>query len=226
MGTKTRMPSDERQKLIITRVRELFAHKGLEGATTRELAQAAGVSEGLLFKHFPSKEAIHRAMLDSIEAKLPDTIRESLSSEPSTSNLIMIIHNLVSILLTDHPDELDDITRIYLRSLAGDGEFAHLVLAKPQGLLIPNLEKNIQAALASGDIVDSPVPIHLRAWFVDRLTFIFMADLLPPRPVIDYGIARTDLVREIVWFLLRGIGLKEEVIRSHYTEGSPVLPEC
>ncbi len=225
MGTKTRMPSDERQKLIITRVRELFAHKGLEGATTRELAQAAGISEGLLFKHFPNKEAIHRAMLASIEAKLPDKIRENLSSEPSTSNLIMIIHNLVSTLLSDHPDELDDITRIYLRSLAGDGEFAHLVLSKPQRLLIPNLEKNIQAAVASGDIVDSPVPLHLRAWFADRLTFILMADLLPPTPVIDYGIARKELVREIVWFLLRGIGLKEEVIRRYYTEDFQALPD-
>lgn len=46
------MSFDERQKLIIMRVREVFASKGLEGATTRELAKAAGVSEGLLFTLF------------------------------------------------------------------------------------------------------------------------------------------------------------------------------
>ena len=40
------MSREERRKLILIKVRELFAQKGLQGATTRELAQAAGISEG------------------------------------------------------------------------------------------------------------------------------------------------------------------------------------
>lgn len=212
-----RLPFDERKKLIIAQVRELFAHKGLEGATTRELAQAAGVSEGLLFKHFPNKDALYRAMLDSIGTDLPDTIHKSLALEPSTQTLVRIVHTLVSALLSTHPDELDDITRIYLRSLAGDGEFAHFVFTKPHDHLIPKFEENIRAAIATGDIEDSPVPHHLRAWFTDRLAFILMADLLPAKPAVDYGLARGELVKEVVWFLLRGIGLKEEAIRRYYS---------
>ncbi len=36
----------------------LFAHKGYEGTTTKDLAQRAGVAEGTLFRHFPNKKAI------------------------------------------------------------------------------------------------------------------------------------------------------------------------
>lgn len=217
MGTQPRMPFDERRKLIITRVRELFAHKGLEGATSRELAQAAGVSEGLLFKHFPNKEALFLAMLESLEASLPDNIQKSLSLEPSTSPLILIVHTLVTELLSLHSEEFNDITRIYLRSLAGDGEFAHVALRKARERLIPKIEENIKAAEASGDIDESLVPYRMRAWFVDRLAFVLLVDLLPPVPAVDYRIPRGELVREAVRFLLRGIGLKEEVIRRLYT---------
>ncbi len=216
MGTHPRMSFDARRRLIIARVRELFAHKGFEGATTRELAQAAGVSEGLLFKHFPNKEALFLAMLESLEANLPDNIRKSLSLEPSTPTLIRIVHTLVTELLSLHSEEFNDMTRIYLRSLAGDGEFAQVVLRKPREHLIPKIEENIKAAKASGDIEESLVPYRMRAWFVDRLAFILMVDLLPPVPAVDYDIPRDELVREAVRFLLRGIGLKEEVIRRLY----------
>jgi AcrR family transcriptional regulator len=37
---------------------KLFAAKGFDGTTTRELAEAAGVAEGTLFRHFENKKAI------------------------------------------------------------------------------------------------------------------------------------------------------------------------
>ncbi|MBI5853864.1 MAG: helix-turn-helix transcriptional regulator, partial [Nitrospirae bacterium] len=41
----------------------LFASKGFKGTTTREIAQRAGISEALLFKHFPTKRALYGAIL-------------------------------------------------------------------------------------------------------------------------------------------------------------------
>lgn len=37
---------------------KLFAEHGFDGTTTRDLAQAAGVAEGTLFRHFANKKAI------------------------------------------------------------------------------------------------------------------------------------------------------------------------
>ena len=43
---------------ILQAAQRLFARQGYGGTTTRDLAQAAGVAEGTLFRHFESKKAI------------------------------------------------------------------------------------------------------------------------------------------------------------------------
>jgi AcrR family transcriptional regulator len=216
MKAKGRMSREERRKLILIRVRELFAHKGLHGATTRELAQSAGISEGLLFKIFPNKEALYHAMLALFSDNMSEKTKKIMSLKPSTSTLVLTVHFLVSELISVSLAERDDFIRLYLRSLAGDGEFARRVLEETDRQLIPMLRANIKASIASGDILDSPVPHHLRAWFTDRLPFVIMTDFVPATPVLDYGISREKLIKHVVWFLLRGIGLKEESIRRHY----------
>ncbi|QSV53954.1 MAG: TetR/AcrR family transcriptional regulator [Dolichospermum sp. UKL201] len=53
-------PSSETQTRtrILQAAQRLFAAKGFEGTTTRDLAQTAGVAEGTLFRHFANKKAI------------------------------------------------------------------------------------------------------------------------------------------------------------------------
>lgn len=43
---------------ILQAAQRLFAAQGFDGTTTRDLAAAAGVAEGTLFRHFPNKKAI------------------------------------------------------------------------------------------------------------------------------------------------------------------------
>jgi AcrR family transcriptional regulator len=42
----------------------LFSERGFRGTTTREIAQAAGVSEAMVFRHFATKEELYAAILD------------------------------------------------------------------------------------------------------------------------------------------------------------------
>ncbi|OCR01145.1 TetR family transcriptional regulator [Oscillatoriales cyanobacterium USR001] len=52
-------PSEtETRKRILQAAQRLFANKGYEATTTASLAQAAGVAEGTIFRHFPNKKAI------------------------------------------------------------------------------------------------------------------------------------------------------------------------
>jgi AcrR family transcriptional regulator len=44
----------------------LFAQNGFRGTTTRELAQAVGVSEPVLYQHFPSKSDLYKAIIESL----------------------------------------------------------------------------------------------------------------------------------------------------------------
>ncbi|MEC4893060.1 MAG: TetR/AcrR family transcriptional regulator [Oscillatoria sp. PMC 1051.18] len=54
---KTHTEEDTRSRILQAALR-LFAQKGYDGTTTRDLAAAAGVAEGTLFRHFVNKKAI------------------------------------------------------------------------------------------------------------------------------------------------------------------------
>ncbi len=59
-----RMPAQDRRKQLLETALDLFARHGFEGTTTKELAAAAGVTEAVIFRHFPSKQALYMAVLD------------------------------------------------------------------------------------------------------------------------------------------------------------------
>ena len=59
----SRTSCHERQASLISTASSLFAANGFTGTTTKQIAKAAGVSEALLFKHFPTKHALYTAIL-------------------------------------------------------------------------------------------------------------------------------------------------------------------
>src|SRR5207248_2269849 len=126
MKATAKLSSEERRAAIIKAVRRVFAEKGFDGTTTRELAQAAGVSEGLLFKHFPHKETLYAAMqLACCHQEDCERTRRLKSLEPSTSTLILLIHTMVSKMVGERAPGSDEavMNRLMLRSLMEDGEF-------------------------------------------------------------------------------------------------------
>jgi len=52
----------------------LFSSATIDGVSTKRIAQEAGVSEGLLYKHYKSKEALARALMLAIHNRLTDMI--------------------------------------------------------------------------------------------------------------------------------------------------------
>src|SRR5436853_1918698 len=59
-----RMAGDERRLQILRVAVSLFSQKGFRGTTTKEIAQAAGVSEAMVFRHFATKSELYSAILD------------------------------------------------------------------------------------------------------------------------------------------------------------------
>jgi len=55
---RARLTAAERRRRIIESAVKVFAKFGCDGARTRQIAEACGVNEAILYKHFPSKEAL------------------------------------------------------------------------------------------------------------------------------------------------------------------------
>ncbi len=59
-----RLPASERRASIVDAALGVFAESSYASATTAAIARAAGVSEPILYRHFPSKKELYVACLD------------------------------------------------------------------------------------------------------------------------------------------------------------------
>jgi AcrR family transcriptional regulator len=214
-----KLSGEERRAAIIKAVRRVFAEKGFDGTTTRELADAAGVSEALLFKHFPTKEALFCAIKASCCGQDRERFARLQALKPSAATLALMVHFMVSHFLEVCAFGDDDsviMSRLMLRSLSEDGEFARSALSGLTTCWSPKVEECLRAAVAAGDALEGPVRPALQGWFAHHLAVMLMTHSLPPKPVIEYGVSRAELVKQAVWFILRGMGLKEATIQRTY----------
>lgn len=62
--TSSRMAGDERRLQILREAMRLFSKRGFRGTTTKEIAQATGISEAMVFRHFATKDELYTAILD------------------------------------------------------------------------------------------------------------------------------------------------------------------
>ena len=221
MARTPRLSSEARRASILRAARQTFADSGFQGTTTRALAEAAGISEALLFKHFPSKEALHAAMLVSYTNDLGgNEFREIATLEPSTAALVQLVHRFYSsVILIRDPvaaAEVATLARLMFRSLMEDGAFARRFLETVPSRLVTKLEQCMAAAVATGDMDRWPDAPRCAAWFTHHLAIFILLNGLPNPPALDYGVPREELVRQAVTFALRGIGLTVAAIDRYY----------
>src|SRR5215831_4211277 len=74
-----RLPASDRRQQVLDRALPEFAARGFAGTGTRELAAAAGVSEPILYRHFPGKDALFAAVLALVAGRLAQAIEAALA---------------------------------------------------------------------------------------------------------------------------------------------------
>lgn len=74
---------DNRPEQIIGIACRLFARRGYEGTSLRDIAEEAKITKAALYYHFPNKEALfHRIVLDSLRT-LIDVVRAAVDAAPT-----------------------------------------------------------------------------------------------------------------------------------------------
>jgi AcrR family transcriptional regulator len=79
-GRRRRLKRGQRRELIENAASALFAVHGYAGTRLEDIAAAAGVTKQLLYQHFPSKKALHMALL----AKHRDELLAGLARDMAT----------------------------------------------------------------------------------------------------------------------------------------------
>jgi AcrR family transcriptional regulator len=75
---RLRLTTEERRELILAGARSVFIQHGYSGSRTKMIAQAAGVSEALVYSHFESKDVLFEAaVLEPLEVMVGGLVTEA-----------------------------------------------------------------------------------------------------------------------------------------------------
>ena len=92
-----------KKELILEKSLELFSSKGFKGTSTRSIADAAEVSEGLIFKHFKSKNGLLAELLKIGASKSTPEIEKIRNSNDPKAVISYCIKLFLNIKKEDYP---------------------------------------------------------------------------------------------------------------------------
>lgn len=212
------MSAEQRRESIIRAVIPVFAKKGFAAATTKDLAGAAGVSEALLYRHFPSKESLYENIQEQIcssDSSIHDFVHKLNPGAESLVKMIYLIFKIIFELKALHPLGRS-IPRLMIQSLLEDGEFTRSFTEPRFKQMLPHVEESAKAARIAGEMVELPIQDYERLWFPHHLAMSLRLASLPEDQVFDYSTEPAERKLNAIWFSLRGIGLTDESIRKYF----------
>lgn len=212
---RTRLNSSDRRASIITAAKTVFARFGFEGAKTQQIAAAAKVSEALLYRHFPSKTALYRAVL---RATIEDQERSIASIGMPLPGALGLVTMLVSLFYNSalgvQSPGADGIKMVFA-SLAGDGTFARLVYRRGVKRTLLATDTAIKQAVADGDAVEMGIAIPDLINMIAHMGLMTQAMRMAENRVPDSK-ADEEFIRRCVWFAGRGMGLTDAALATHF----------
>lgn len=123
----------------------LFAEKGIDATSVRDIAAAVGVAEGALYRHFPGKEALVRSLFLTGYADLATRIHAAgEAGRPIAETAGAVVDLFCALFDDDRP----------LFSLLLLTQHAHLaeVPAEPRRNVVEAVKRIFAAAIARGDL--------------------------------------------------------------------------
>ena len=141
-GARRRGPAT--REAILTQALHLFARKGYEATSVRDLSQAVGVSDAALYRHFAAKDDIAAELFQTHFGNFARSIRKIGAA---SANIHELVHLLADLLCTLH-DDTPDVFRFILLH-----QHEHLRFVHDESNAVAALVALMATAHARGEIV-------------------------------------------------------------------------
>ncbi|RKQ95509.1 TetR/AcrR family transcriptional regulator [Maricaulis maris] len=142
---------------------QLFASHGMDGVSIKQIAEACTISDGAMYRHFKSKDALARLMFEAIHKKLLDMVASHLTPEASLEDISRALVTAYCNLADEDPAQFTyHLThRNYFIAASGDGG------ADPSDLMtdciaqamergeIPKGDPELRSAMALGVVMQA-----------------------------------------------------------------------
>ena len=148
-----------RREQIVGAATQVFAQKGFRRATTREVARAAGVSEGTIYNYFEDKDALLLAILD----RLNETERRAADFEDGLgtdfrSFLEQYLRRRMSLIWENR-----EVFRVVLSEMLVNAELRELYLRRVVDSTMRIAEENFRSRMEQGEVRETDAPLVMRS---------------------------------------------------------------
>lgn len=166
MNTTSKLPADERRTVTVEAVVELAARQNPNDITTAAIAKAMHVTQGALFRHFASKDAIWQAVMAWVADRLMTSIESAAAGIDSPLQALKAMFLAHVDFVAEHPGvprmlfgelqrtESTPAKRMAESLLQRYGERLRRLISRGKacGELIPDLDEEAAATLFIGTI--------------------------------------------------------------------------
>jgi TetR/AcrR family fatty acid metabolism transcriptional regulator len=193
---------EARRAQILAAAAAVFAEKGFHRATTKEIAKAAGVSEGTIYNYFGSKDDLLIGIMARLaeSQQLDEMLEQALPSDPRDFFSAMLRRR------QDFVQRSRAMLQAVLSEILINREFGERYY---QQLVMPamtQLEQHVQARIGLGQI--RPVNASLAARILFAINAGLLVLLVLGDPVIESE--WNDLVEMLAIMLFDGVGYEDE----------------
>jgi len=214
------MAAEERRHQIVRVAVRLFSERGFRGTTTKEIAQAAQVSEAIIFRHFATKEDLYAAIIDYKacaglnacpapgEAEHPafvEAVRCSVREAMERGDDRAVFESL-ALTMMEHHQRDPEFLRLLMYSALEGHQLAQIFWDKNVRVLYEFLGTYISDRQRRGAFRQVDPLVVVRA-FTGAVTHHSLNNILwdkePARRILN--IENGDAAREFTEILLRGI---------------------
>jgi TetR/AcrR family transcriptional regulator len=202
---RRRLSREQRRRHIVGVATNLFAEKGFNGVRTREIAEQAGISEALVFKHFKDKEDLYRAALHDLFVSLdfPYDIEELLRIDDD-----LLAFRTLALDLIKHKTEDPKAVRLAIFDALDDGQNTYGVIHRPEefGLKAPHelIAAYIQKRIDDGKFKKMNAQIAAQLFIIQVVfTYVLSKKLSVSGPALP--VSDDEAVEALVSIFLNGI---------------------
>src|SRR5687768_1159504 len=218
-GSSARMAGEERRLQILAVAVSLFSERGFRGTTTREIAQAAGVSEAMVFRHFATKEELYAAILDHKACSSGKFEPAEMAADGIKRKDDRAVFESLALGALEHHEHDPEFQRLLLHSALEKHELAQMFFDEFIRRVYEFLGGYIRERQREGALVEIDPSIVVRA-FIGMVMHHSLSNNLwdPKRRLLN--ISNEQAARNFTNILLDGITSSTKSSRRRLTKSS------
>jgi AcrR family transcriptional regulator len=198
------MAARDRRTQIVNVASELFSQNGFNGTTTKRIADKAGVSEPIIFRHFPNKRALYSAIIDLKTRQSSDRIRAHLKEAESRKDDVAFFGGLAYDLLEVHRKD-PTFMRLLMYSALEGHELSEMFFQSTAREVRNHVRGYIKQRVADGAFRDVDPTVYARA-FVGAVIYHAQVRVLYKDTICDdIKHSSKHMAERLTDFCLRGI---------------------